>query len=38
MTDAIVRTQTPEEREYAKYLVEVETRKQRAAALQDVSR
>jgi hypothetical protein len=35
MTDTIVRTQTPEEREYAKYLVEVETRKQRAAALQD---
>jgi hypothetical protein len=35
VTDAIVRTQTPEEREYAKYLAEVETRKQRAAALQD---
>lgn len=35
MTDALVRQQTPEEREYSKYLVEVETRKQRAAALQE---
>jgi hypothetical protein len=35
VTDALVRQQTPEEREYAKYLIEVETRKQRAAVLQD---
>ena len=35
MTDSLVRANTPEEREYAKYLVEVETRKQRAAVLQD---
>jgi hypothetical protein len=35
VTDALVRQQTPEEREYSKYLIEVETRKQRAAALQD---
>ena len=35
VTDAVVRIQTPEEREYAKYLVEVETRKLRVAALTD---
>ncbi len=34
MTEAIVRIQTPEEREYARYLGEVETRKRRAADLQ----
>jgi hypothetical protein len=35
LTDALARQQTPEEREYSKYLIDVETRKQRAAALQD---
>ena len=35
MTDSVVRQQAPEEREYAKYLIEVETRKQRAAVLQE---
>jgi hypothetical protein len=35
MTDSLVRTQSPEEREYARYLVELETRKQRAAALHE---
>ncbi len=35
MTDAVVRQHTPEEREYARYLLEVEARKQRASALQD---
>lgn len=35
MPEALVRRQSPEEREYAKYLVEVERRKQHAVALQD---
>ena len=35
MTDSVVRTQSPEEREYARYLLEVESRKQRVAALQE---
>lgn len=35
MTDSLVRQQSPEEREYAKYLFEVENRKQRASTLQD---
>ncbi len=34
VSQAIVRTQTAEEREYARYLLEVEARKQRAADLQ----
>ncbi|MGH2558733.1 MAG: J domain-containing protein [Thermomicrobiales bacterium] len=34
MTQAVVRTQTPEEREYARYLTEIETRKRRVADLQ----
>lgn len=34
MQSAIVREQTPEEREYARYLTEVEARKRRAAGLQ----
>ena len=34
MSQAIVRSQTPEEREYARYLAEIETRKRRAADLQ----
>lgn len=34
MPHAIVRTQTPEEREYSRYLAEVEARKRRAASLQ----
>jgi hypothetical protein len=35
MTDSLVLQPTPEEREYLRYLIEVEARKQRAAALQD---
>lgn len=35
MTDGLVRTQSPEEREYSRYLIEVDERKQRAAALQE---
>lgn len=34
MTQAIVRTQTPEEREYARYLSEIDIRKHRVAELQ----
>ena len=34
MTHSIVRTQTPEEREYARYLAEIESRKRRIAELQ----
>lgn len=34
MAQAIVRTQTPEEREYARYLGEIEVRKRRVAELQ----
>ena len=34
MSHAIVRAQTPEEREYARYLAEIEARKRRAADLQ----
>ena len=34
MSQAIVSTQTPEEREYGRYLAEVERRKRRAASLQ----
>lgn len=34
MTQAIVRTQTPEEREYARYLIEIEARKRKVADLQ----
>ncbi len=34
MSEAMVRSQTPEEREYARYLADVETRKRRAADLQ----
>lgn len=34
MSQAIVRTQTPEEREYGRYLLDIEARKQRAADLQ----
>lgn len=35
MVEALVRQQSPEEREYAKYLAEIERRKQLAAALQE---
>jgi hypothetical protein len=35
MPDAVVRTQSPEEREYTRLLLEVESRKQRVAALQE---
>lgn len=35
MSESLVRTHSPEEREYARYLVEVESRKHRAAALHE---
>lgn len=34
MSNSIVRTETPEEREYARYLAEIEVRKRRVAGLQ----